>query len=156
MHCLTGADALGLTQMLEKCDHFEISHLYFYFNDWPLVAEFWTALLNQLKRFPVKQLETFSRGMLGARMEDLKEIWESCILEKLEVGGKTMELGDPEGWQRIEELVAKVGWMNLKSKGGLDPARLPDPLVLRSNEKERKFCRKRRTELGESQSWPDF
>jgi len=107
VHCLTGEDALGLTQMLEKCDHFEISHLYFYFNDWPLVAEFWTALLNQLKRFPVKQLETFSRGMLGARMEDLKEIWESCILEKLEVGGKTVELGDPEGWQRIEELVAK-------------------------------------------------
>ena len=104
--------------MLEKCDHFEISHLYFYFNDWPLVAEFWTSLLNQLKRFPVKQLETFSRGMLGARMEDLKEIWESCILEKLEVGGKTVELGDPEGWQRIEELVATVGGLDKFKKQG--------------------------------------
>merc|ERR1712192_233740 len=87
VHCLTGDDALGLTQMLENCDHFEISHLYFYFNDWPLVAEFWTALLTQLKRFPAKQLE-------------------SCSLEKLEVGGKTVEPGDPEGWQRIEEIIA--------------------------------------------------
>ena len=106
--------------MLENCDHFEISHLYFYFNDWPLVAEFWTALLNQLKRFPVKQLETFSRGLLGARMEDLKEIWESCILEKLEVGGKTVELGDPEGWQRIEEIVATVGGLDESKMQGLD------------------------------------
>ena len=106
--------------MLENCDHFEISHLYFYFNDWPLVAEFWTALLNQLKRFPVKQLETFSRGLLGARMEDLKEIWESCILEKLEVGGKTVELGDPEGWQRIEEIIATVGGLDKSKIQGLD------------------------------------
>ena len=86
MHCLTGEDGLSLTRMLENCDQFEINHLYFYFNDWPLVAAFWTALLKQLKRFPVKELDTFSRGLLGARMEDLREIWESCILEKLEVG----------------------------------------------------------------------
>jgi len=107
VHCLTGEDALGLTRMLENCDHFEISRLYFYFNDWPLVAEFWTALLNQLKRFPVKKLQTFSRGLLGARLEDLKEIWESCILEKLEVGGETIKLGESEGWEKIEEIVAK-------------------------------------------------
>ena len=111
VHCLTGEDALGLTQMLENCDHFEISHLYFYFKDWPLVAEFWTALLKQLKRFPVKQLETLSRGLLGARMEDLKEIWECCILEELKVGSTFVELGELEGWQRMEELVAKVGRM---------------------------------------------
>jgi len=107
VHCLTGEDALALTQMLENCEKFEISHLYFYFNDWPLVAEFWTALLNQLKRFPVKKLDTFKRGLLGARMEDLKEIWESCILEELKVGSTYVELGELEGWQRIEELVAK-------------------------------------------------
>ena len=111
VHCLTGEDALGLTRMLENCDHFEISSLYFYFNDWPLVAEFWAALLNQLKRFPVKKLTTFSRGLLGARMEDLKEIFASCILEKLKVGGETVELGELEGWQKVEELVAKVGWI---------------------------------------------
>ena len=109
VHCLTGEDALALTQMLEYSEKFEISHLYFYFNDWPLVAEFWTALLNQLKRFPVKKLDTFKRGLLGARMEDLKEIWESCILEELKVGSTYVELGELEGWQRIEELVAKVG-----------------------------------------------
>lgn len=107
LHCLTGEDALGLTRMLENCDRFEISRLYFYFNDWPLVAEFWTALLNQLKRFPVQKLATFSRALLGARMEDLKEIWESCILEELKVGGETVELGELEGWEKIEELVAE-------------------------------------------------
>ena len=106
---MTGEDALGLTRMLEKCDHFEIFRVYFYFKDWPLVAEFWTALVNQLKRFPVKKLETLSRGLLGARMEDLKEIWESCVLEDLEVGGNTVELGEVDGWEKIEELVAKVG-----------------------------------------------
>ena len=89
-HCRVVLLQIFLASLRRKiptnCDQFEINHLYFYFNDWPLVAEFWTALLKQLKKFPVKELDTFSRGLLGARMEDLREIWESCILEKLEVG----------------------------------------------------------------------
>ena len=57
----------------------------------------------------MQKLQTFSRALLGARMEDLKEIWESCILEELKVGGETVELGELEGWEKIEELVAEVG-----------------------------------------------
>ena len=62
----------------------------------------------ELKKSPVKTLETPGRALIKADTEDLREIWKSCVLEKIEVGGQEITPGNDEGWQAIEEIVAKV------------------------------------------------
>ena len=62
----------------------------------------------ELKKSPVKTLQTAGRALIKADTEDLREIWESCVLEKIEVGDQEITPGDDEGWQAIEEIVAKV------------------------------------------------
>ena len=95
--------------MLENCGEFELSHVYLFFNQSD--AEFWTRLAVQLKRSPVKTLQMSSKVLLDARVEDLRAIWESCILETLEIGSNEVQLGEEEGWQTIQDIVAKVsGW----------------------------------------------
>ena len=97
-----------MTKVLENCNEFKVSHVYLYFTE--ATAEFWTALAVQLKRAPVKILQTASKALLDARMEDLREIWEVCVLETLEIGSVEVQLGEEEGWQKIQDIVAKVGW----------------------------------------------
>ena len=104
---MTPEDGLAVTKMLERCEGFELSHVYLYFNE--SAAEFWTRLAVQLKRSPVKTLQMSSRVLLDARVEDLREIWESCILETLEIGSNEVQLREEEGWQKIQGIVAKVG-----------------------------------------------
>ena len=108
MRCTTVEDGLALTKMLENCDEFKVSHVYLYLTE--SNAEFWTALAAQLKRAPVKILQTSSKALLGARMEDLREIWEFCVLETMDLDwGNEVQLGEEEGWQKIQDAVAKVG-----------------------------------------------
>ena len=104
---MTVEDGLAVTKMLENCKDFELSHLYLFFIE--SAAEFWTRLAVQLKRSPVKTLQMSSRVLLDASVEDLREIWESCILEKLEIGSNEVQLDEDEGWQQIRDIVAKVG-----------------------------------------------
>ena len=94
--------------MLQHCVEFELSHIFLYFEDSPLVAQFWKELAVELKKSPVKTLETPGRALIKADTEDLREIWKSCVLEKIEVGDQKITPGDDEGWQAIEEIVAKV------------------------------------------------
>ena len=108
---MTVEDGLAVTKILENCEDFELSHVYLFFNE--STAEFWTRLAVQLKRSPVKTLQMSSKVLLDARVEDLREIWESCVLKTLEIGGegKEVELRDEEGWQKIQDIVAEVaGW----------------------------------------------
>ena len=42
-------------------------------------------------------------------MEDLREIWEVCVLESLEIDSSEVQLGEEEGWQKIQDIVEKVG-----------------------------------------------
>ena len=108
MRCTTVEDGLALTKMLENCEEYKISHVYLYLTE--SNAEFWTALAAQLKRAPVKILQTSSKALLGARMEDLREIWEFCVLETFDLDfGNEVQLGEEEGWQKIQDAVAKVG-----------------------------------------------
>ena len=100
--------------MLENCDEFKVSHVYLYFTE--SVDEFWTKLAVQLRRAPVKILHTSSKALLEARMEDLREIWQFCVLETLEIGGNEVQLGEEEGWQQIQDAVAKVGRMGGKQQ----------------------------------------
>jgi len=108
VRCMTVEDGLAVTKMLENCEDFELSHVYLFFNE--SAAEFWTRLAVQLKRSPVKTLQMSSKVLLDARVEDLREIWESCVLKTLEIGGegKEVELRDEEGWQKIQDIVTKV------------------------------------------------
>merc|ERR1712192_32614 len=105
VRCTTVEDGLAVTKMLENCEEFKVSHVYLYFTESD--AEFWTTLAVQLRRAPVKILHTSSKALLEARMEDLKEIWEFCVLETLEIGGNEVQLGEEEGWQQVQEAVAK-------------------------------------------------
>jgi len=106
VRCTTVEDGLAVTKMLENCDEFKVSHVYLYLTE--SNAEFWTALALQLKRAPVKILQTSSKALLGARMEDLREIWEFCVLETLDLDwGNEVQLGEEEGWQKIQDAVAK-------------------------------------------------
>ena len=93
---------------------FEVSHVYLYFTESD--AEFWTKLAVQLRRAPVKILHTSSKALLEARMEDLREIWEFCVLETLEIGGNEVQLGEEEGWQQIQDAVEKVGRLGRKQQ----------------------------------------
>ena len=104
---MTAEDGLAVTKMLENCKEFELSHVYLFFNQSD--AEFWTRLAVQLKRSPVKTLQMSSKVLLDARVEDLRAIWESCILETLEIGSNEVQLREEEGWQKIQGIVAKVG-----------------------------------------------
>jgi len=103
--CTTFEEGLAMTKVLENCNEFKVSHVYLYFTE--STAEFWTALAVQLKRAPVKILQTASKALLDARMEDLREIWEVCVLETLEIGSVEVQLGEEEGWQKIQDIVAK-------------------------------------------------
>ena len=94
--------------MLQNCVEFELSLIFLYFEDSPLVAQFWKELAVELKKSPVKTLETAGRALIKADTEDLMAIWKSCVLEKIEVGDQEITPGDDEGWQAIEEIVAKV------------------------------------------------
>merc|ERR1711962_856246 len=93
--------------MLQNCVEFKLSHIFLYLEESPLVAQFWKVLAVELKRSPVKTLETPGRALIKADTEDLRAIWESCVLEKIEVGDQGITPGDGEGWQAIEEIVAK-------------------------------------------------
>ena len=62
----------------------------------------------ELKKSPVKTLETPGRALIKADTGDLREIWRSCVLENIKVGDQKITPGDDEGWQAIEEIVAKV------------------------------------------------
>ena len=93
-------------KMLQNCDQFEVSHVYLYFKE--ADAEFWSTLLVLLKKFPVKTLQMSGKALLGVRMEELREIWEFCVLERLQIDSKEVQVGDQEGWEKIQEIVAKV------------------------------------------------
>jgi len=105
VRCTTVEDGLAVTKMLENCEEFKVSHVYLYFTESD--AEFWTTLAVQLRRAPVKILHTSNKALLEAKMEDLKEIWQFCVLETLEIGGNEVQLGDEEGWQQIQDAVEK-------------------------------------------------
>jgi len=107
VRCRSDKDGLAVVRMLQHCVEFELSHIFLYFEDSPLVAQFWKELAVELKKSPVKTLETPGRALIKADTEDLREIWKSCVLEKIEVGDQKITPGDDEGWQAIEEIVAK-------------------------------------------------
>ena len=108
---MTVEDGLAVTKMLEHCKEFELSHVYLFFKESD--AEFWTRLAVQLKRSPVKTLQMSSKVLLDARVEDLREIWEFCILESLEIetldDSYEIQIGEEEGWQKLRDILAKVG-----------------------------------------------